>query len=140
MAIENRLAEIQQDLITLPGNTSNLIAPVSSDVLEDAATKAMIAVHGEDNYESSAEYYKSKSPFSAMTDLIYTSEVSENYMAGKAEVGITASQGKMGVYCSIFDLGVVLSENVPSRIAGVPQESLPFKINLDGTTIKLGNK
>ena len=104
-AIENRITEIQKELAQLSNNASNFIAPIQTNILEASAKRAMKAVYG-DNYETAAEYYKSKATLPSILDSTYVLQVAENYMAGKKEVGIAANAGKFYVYAAMYNLGI----------------------------------
>lgn len=102
-ALQNRLVELKEQMLSHPDNFSNLIAPIGNEVLSGLADK-MIDLRGDKETDS---YNSAK-----LMKIDYLLEQGQRFQAGKDLLGIAAKQNTHHVLAQIADLSLQPSTKV----------------------------
>lgn len=98
-AIENRITEIQREILLMPENYDDLMYPLNSDTLESAANLI-------NNLRQNKNTWDAKVPMRELVDRLYLTTVSDRYMAGKQSVGISALGSTFSVFAQNNDIQI----------------------------------
>jgi hypothetical protein len=116
--IENRISEIQKEIILHPDNFKQLINPISAEALAKEA-KEIRKLRGQ------AE--KDVATMNNIVERNYLLDVAKRFIGGKQAVGITAIHSTFDILAKIADISIV--ERITIH-RGKKSETIPTKINL----------
>lgn len=105
-ALQNRLLEINEQVMSHPSNFKNLIAPIGNEVLSGQADKMVDlrakAVKGEFNAFEDTE--QNSYPSTNLMNMDYLMEQGQRFQSGKGMLGIAAKQNTHHVLSQMEDL------------------------------------
>lgn len=123
--IENRISEIQKEIILHPDNFNQLITPISAKELSDEA-KLIRELQGKPIVE--------KAEMNNIVEREYLLDVATRFIGGKKAVGITAVHSTFDILSKIYNISIVPSFTIYSiadkkRITISTAINLPHNIN-----------
>lgn len=127
-AIENRISEIQKDIILHPDNFNQLITPISAKELADEA-KLIRELQGRPKVD--------KAQMHNVVEREYLLDVAKRFIGGKKAVGITAIHSTFDILSKMSDVSVKPSFTMYSpaekkRVTVTTEINLPHNINSRG--------
>jgi hypothetical protein len=117
-AIENRISEIQKEIILHPANFKQLINPISADALAEEA-KEIRKLRGQPEKEVATMHN--------MVEREYLMGVARRFIGGKQAVGITAIHSTFDILAKIADVSIAEEIKVWRNRK---LQTVPTKINL----------
>ena len=118
-AVENRIQEIQRDILTLPENYNHLIAPIKAQTLEEDAQYINKLRSNEGNA------YNAPSRLERMLDRTWLTSLNDSFLGGKTSIGISALYNTFHIMAQMY--GFKINESI----------ALPHNTDKDGK-IELG--
>jgi len=124
-AIENRISEIQKDIILHPDNFAQLINPVSANDLEAEADKILL-LRGEAKRDKDGKIVKKQPTMNNIVEREYLMDVARRFIGGKQAIGITAISSTFDILSKMSNVSIV-----PEITVYRNKKSVPIKTNIN---------
>jgi len=134
-AIENRMSEVQKDIITNPENFSQLINPISANELSQEALE-ILYLKGEAFYNKEGELERKPSTYNNIVEREYLMGVAQRFIGGKQAVGITAIHSTFDILAKIADL--YINPEILTVVSGKATR-IKTRVNLSHNKTEDGN-
>jgi len=129
-AIENRVKEIQQDILLHSANLKNLISPVDSKNLKASAARVTWIVEGKPDLKGKSvevwyEKHIEKAPLHELLSSKFNDGIADRFLSGNAAIGIGALHATFAILCQHHEVEFV-------------QESINLLHNQSDTGVNIG--
>lgn len=133
-AIENRISEVQKDIVLHPDNFKQLINPISATDLENEADKILV-LKGEAKVVDGV-VVKKKPTMNNIVEREYLMDVARRFIGGKQAIGITAIHSTFDILSKMSNVSIVPTITVFRNKKAV---KISTNINLPHNTNEEGN-